>query len=155
MELEHVEEKVCAALSKLLEKDHYLLKKKANERSITHRLGIYLQEVFPEWDVDCEYNLDGDDPKRLERFIDELWYEYQRLGVALTDRELQQGTEDTTVFPDIIVHKRGTECNLLVIEAKKNPMTKRDKIRDRVKLSKYVEQFGYKHALFLKTWSRC
>lgn len=154
MELGHVEERVCAALSKLLEKDHYLLKKKANERSITHRLGIYLQEMFPEWHVDCEYNLDGDDTKRLEGFIDELLCEYERLGVALTDRELQQDTEDKTVYPDIIVHKRGKECNLLVIEAKKNQSTergnKRGEIRDRVKLSKYVEKFGYKHALFLK-----
>ncbi len=150
MERECVEERVCAALSKLLEKDHYLLEKDVNERSITHRLGIYLQEMFPEWHVDCEYNLDGDDPKRLEGFIDKLWREYERFDVALTDQELQQYKEDTTVSPDIIVHKRGTECNLLVIEAKKNHSAERDKIRDCVKLSEYVNQLGYKHALFLK-----
>ena len=123
MELEHVEERVCAALSKLLEKDHHLLKKDANERSITHRLGIYLQEMFPEWDVDCEYNLDGHKPKRT----------------------------NGRVFPDIIVHRRGTKCNLLVIEAKKTTSSESD-IYDLNKLCEFKEkeELRYKHALFIK-----
>ena len=116
-----VEEKVCKALSILFEKDCYLLKVDANERSITHRLGIYMQEEFPEWDVDCEYNRDGHKIKEL----------------------------DGRVFPDIIVHKRGTHCNLLVVEVKKNHTWSDDDDRDKLRKFREDERLGYKHALFL------
>jgi len=48
--------KVANAISCLLEIDSYLLEIDVNERTITHRLAMYLQEEFEDWDVDCEYN---------------------------------------------------------------------------------------------------
>lgn len=53
------------------------------------------------------------------------------------------------VYPDIIVHRRRTETNILVIELKKtsNPETK-DK--DLLKLAAYRRDLGYLHALFLR-----
>lgn len=65
---------------------------------------IYRNE-FPDFDVDCEYNRDGVAPKKIGH-----------LGLYPDDDD----TEAETVFPDIIVHRRGTEQNYLVIEAKKS-----------------------------------
>jgi hypothetical protein len=70
-----------------------------NERSITHHLAIYLQQEFDCWNVDVEYNRDDHDIKRL--------------------RDLRDVPSDA-VYPDIIVHRRGTNYdNFLVIEVKK------------------------------------
>ena len=133
---ERIEERVCKALLRLFEKDSYLLKVDANERSITHRLGLYLQEVFPGWDVDCEYNRDGHETKHLTNLY--------------ADVESDQDTEERDVLPDIIVHKRGTECNLLVVEVKKNTSSESADKRDSYKLCAFMKELGYKHALFLK-----
>ena len=122
MEDVDVNERVCKALSILFEKDSCLLKVDASEPSITHRLAIYLEKEFPGWHVDCEYNRDGHKIKKL------------------------QGR----VFPDIIVHKRGTCCNLLVVEVKKNETERDDRDRAKLRAFKEDERLGYEHALFLK-----
>ena len=104
MEFGELEAKVIEALDKLLELDHYLLNNNVNERSISHRLACHLGPLFSQWDVDCEYNRNHDDPKRLE---------IQRRDVRSDDLKA------TTVYPDIIVHQRNTDENLLVVEMKK------------------------------------
>jgi len=116
----------------LIEKDGYLLKVNANERSITHRLAIYLEVAFPEYDIDCEYNRDGLDPKKLIDFKKEI------------DSD---DTNGTTVFPDIIIHRRGKRDNFIVIEAKKT--SSRDNT-DKEKLVTYKEDLSYKHAYFVR-----
>ena len=99
---------VLSALRQLLSEDAYLLENDANERSISHRFGIYLQLQLPQWHVDCEYNRDGVEPKRI-RF----------LGLSPDDED----TEGRTVFPDIVAHIRDTRQNYLVIEIKKSTST--------------------------------
>ncbi len=64
MDRSEMRKRVVEALLKVGEKDKALLAVSANERSITHKLAEYLQTAFPEYNVDCEYNRDGDDPKR-------------------------------------------------------------------------------------------
>jgi hypothetical protein len=130
-----VEERVRAALDTLLEQDGFLLFADVNERSITHRLAMYLQSLFPEWNVDCEYNRDGHDPKELD------------LPVSGAN---EYDTDATTVYPDIIVHKRDSQNNLLVIEAKKSTSSRRDIQFDLVKLEQYRRQLRYEHALFVE-----
>ena len=92
------------SLRALLERDAYLLQHNLNERTITHRLALYMQQHLPDWDVDCEYNRNHDDPKTIP---------IERTSVTTDD------TNARTVFPDIIVHRRGTDENLLVLELKK------------------------------------
>ena len=75
------------ALETLFERDRYLLVVDANERTIAAHLAHYLQFQLPNWHVDCEYNRDGIEPKRLEHL------------------ELNPNSDDTdarTVFPDIV-----------------------------------------------------
>ena len=125
---------VVHALSELLVNDHDLLGIDANERSITFRFAMYLQRHFPDWTVDCEYNRDGIEPKRLGHL------------------ELYPDSEDDeakTVFPDVIVHRRGTKENHLVLEFKKSTSRVNRQI-DLRKLQGYKRQLGYEHALFVE-----
>lgn len=127
-------EAVARALSELLGNDNDLLGIDANERSITFRFAMYLQQHFPDWTVDCEYNRDGTDPKRLGHL------------------ELYPDSEDDeakTVFPDVVVHRRGTRNNYLVLEFKKST-SRIDRQIDLRKLRGYKQQLGYEHALFVE-----
>jgi hypothetical protein len=103
---EEVRAGVHRAIATLLAEDQYLLVNDVNERSITHKLADYLQREFPDTNVDCEYNKNHDDTKRL------------RLPPKTDIRS--DDLDAHTVFPDIIVHKRNTDENLLVIEVKKS-----------------------------------
>jgi hypothetical protein len=109
-----------------LREDRHLLEIHANERSMTHRVGIYLQQEFPGWNVDCEYNRQGagGDPK--------------------------QDADGSRRFPDVIVHRRGLDENLLVIEAKKNVEGQESAVgEDRDKLRSMITEFGYQYAYLL------
>jgi hypothetical protein len=103
-----VEEKIHHAMRCLIKNDRHLLSVEANERSLTHRLAVYLEQLFPEYHVDCEYNRSREVAKRLQSFPQ---------TVAGND------LEGTTVYPDIIIHHRGTDTNFLVIEAKKSSVS--------------------------------
>ena len=127
--------KVACALQRLLDVDPFLLVADANERSIAHRLGVHLNSVFEDWDVDCEYNRDGHEPKKL------------RLSDNCTNQSDQE--EGSRVYPDIIVHRRNSSDNLLVIEVKKST-SKISRDCDLEKLREYRSQLGYKHALFVE-----
>jgi len=129
----NVGEKVRRALVKLLEVDEFLLRVDANERSISHRLAQHIAAEFPDWNVDCEYNRDGHEPKRVR---------LEPITVESDD------TEGTTVYPDIIVHKRGEANNFLVLELKKTN-DRRGNNFDFQKLSAYQQQLAYQFAVFV------
>lgn len=131
---EKIERSLNEALDDLLEKDAYILRVDANERTISHRLAGYLEPHFDGWNVDCEYNRNHDDPKRLE---------------IPRRKVLNEDTHARTVFPDIIVHKRNTNENLLVIEIKKTTSQESDDF-DLHKLDAFKKQLGYKFAVFVK-----
>ncbi len=140
---EEVAERVDEALGRFLNNDQDLIHVDANERSITHKLGEHLQKVFPDWDVDCEYNRDGDQIKRLRREYECSQAKYKCLE--------PDDVEAKTVYPDIIVHRRCTSHNLLVIEAKKRCHPDSMSI-DEDKLKRFTSrcgQFGYRYGLLL------
>ena len=140
---EEVSERVDEALKQFLKNDRDLIHVDANERSITHKLGEHLQKVFPGWDVDCEYNRDGEQPKRLRSELEAKGAKHE--GLEPDD------TEAKTVYPDIIVHRRCTSHNLLVIEAKKRCHLDSTSI-DEHKLKRFTSrcgQFGYRYGLLL------
>ena len=116
--------------------DLYLIRHDVHECALTFRLGLYLQQLFSGWDVDCEFNRNcvvGNDPKRVH-------------GWRNGDRSMKN------IFPDIIIHRRGTECNLLVIEAKKKNAENQDKIDDTAKVGACIEEetLCYRYGLFLE-----
>ena len=117
---------VVDAIRTLLEKDGILLTTDANERTISAQLACYFKPAFPDWDVDVEYNRHGLDPKKI--------------GIG-------EATE--LVYPDIIVHRRRSTANLLVVEMKKGNSPEPDE-EDMKKLRAYVANFKYPNALFLR-----
>jgi hypothetical protein len=129
-----VKTSVQNALAKLLAQDSDLLQNDVNERSITHKLAEHLKGEFQDWHVDCEYNRNHDRVKRL-KFV-------KNRAIEIDD------TDGTSVFPDIIVHRRQTDENLLVIEVKKSTSPK-SKDFDLAKLQAFKEELGYTHALFI------
>ena len=110
----------------LFQNDGNLLSVNASEQAIAARFAGYLQGHFPGYNVDVEYNRMGDAPKT----------------VAWSDKPER-------VYPDIIVHRRRTNTNVLAIELKKtsNP---EGKANDLLKLAAYRRELGYLHALFLR-----
>ncbi len=129
-----MEQTLVKCLESLVHHDAFLLTNDVNERTISHRLGLYLQQALPEWHVDCEYNRNHDDPKMLD---------IQRR------RTISDDTQATTVFPDIIVHHRNTDDNKLVIEIKKTTSAESDEY-DLRKLHAFKNQLGYELAAFVK-----
>lgn len=109
MTREYIENHLNCAIDALFAVDGYLLSVDSSERSISHRLAVHLAKQFTDYDVDCEYNRDGFDVKRL-----------QLAQRPVNDNDI----EAVTAFPDIIVHRRGTnQHNLLVVKMKKGSST--------------------------------
>lgn len=141
------------ALADLVEKDTYLLKMDANERSLTHRLAIYLEEEIleeePGWNVDCEYNRDieaTETPYSKRLSLD---------GIPPPQDYISPYEDEnaTTVFPDIIVHKRGKSGdqngNLIVIEVKKDTSSVGPGYDIKKKLPAYLAQLKYQYAFHI------
>ena len=124
-------QRIYSAFFVLLEEDKHLLNINSNERSITHRFALYLEKEFPEYHVDCEYNREDFDKKKLLSW---------RKSIQSDDKEAQ------TVYPDIIIHQRATKNNLVVIEAKKSSNCNDDDIK---KLKAYKKDLKYKYAFFI------
>lgn len=156
MKQNEIVEKVKVAIEQLIAKDPWLLVNNLNERCITHKIATYLQEEFSDYDVDCEYNgniesLNG------SKMIYVLRQDLNRLK-RLTKKEKRKTKGEIlvrSVFPDIIVHKRGTnENNLCVIEVKKST-NKTPFDYDQIKLKAYTSSnegntLKYKLGVFIE-----
>ena len=129
MNRETIEKLVNKAIALLVENEPQLLDLNVTERALSHHLARYLGELVPEgFNVDCEYNRHSDVPKRLNL-----------PSRQAEDREIRA----TTVFPDIIVHKRDSDTdNLLVLEMKK-PGERLE--YDEAKLLAFRRELGYSH----------
>ena len=112
MNTELIESNLYSSIDQLIENDLFLLKYAVNERTIAHRLAIYLEHRFTGFHVDCEYNNDLDSENGRKK----VYYQ--------TDSSETNDLFEAGAFPDIIVHHRGLNGpnhNILVIEIKKNP----------------------------------
>lgn len=130
-QLNAVQSWVNEAIGILLKRDLFMLQANVNERSITHKLAEYLQGQLPEWTVDIEYNRDG--------------HESKTLNLPVKNDVQSNDVHARTVFPDIVVHHRNTNENLLVIEVKKSSNPEGGEW-DQRKLAEYKRQLGYLHA---------
>lgn len=131
------------AIAVLRERDPILLDKKfnINERTVTHRLAMYLAEIFSDWDVDCEYNRQYNDDSD----------EYIKKNIEIEDVKAELSLDDihaVTVFPDIIVHKRCTKQNLLAIEVKMKWKNSKQNF-DKVKAEAYKKRLNYKYSCYI------
>jgi len=108
VEQELVKEKIRKALRLFVEKDKRELLDAMDiyEPTISHRIAVYLENLFPKFHIDCEYNKHLGHDKEIS-----------------TDKKIVDQTTGGTVKirPDIIIHKeRGSDMNNLVMsEVKK------------------------------------
>lgn len=124
---DEIKRKIQISLGLLYKNDSFLLEESVHERSVTHKLAEYLQQQFLDWHVDCEYNKHGISSKKLPRDCEDVHKEF--------------------VFPDIVIHHRNSDDNLVVIEAKPS---KSDIVNDcdNIKLIEFTKQNGeYKYLL--------
>lgn len=129
MELTELKHKIDLALNELYSRDSFLLNQNLSEWSIAHRLAVYLEDIIPGWNVDCEYNRQGQ------------------------DADAKKMLDDKKVRPDIIIHRRGlleSEHNLLAVEIKKNNTeSDDDKVCEYTKAPTDHRKFQYKYGLSL------
>ncbi|WP_447761264.1 hypothetical protein [Sphingopyxis panaciterrae] len=123
---------IATAIDALYAEEGDIIAFDIGERTLSSCLAWLLKPHFPDHRVHVEFNRGGYDPKDIE----------------LPDAEGEPTT--CRVFPDIVVHRPGTnEHNLLVIEMKKstNRMSDAD---DVYKLDRLKEKYHYAHALFVR-----
>lgn len=102
MELKEVIDKVNEALDSFYARDAELVKLRVQERSIAHKFAEYLGPLFPNHDIDCEYDKHGKYKKELEHI-----------------EECSKEKATNLILPDIVIHKRGHDRdNLVVFEIK-------------------------------------
>lgn len=121
-----VEERLKIAIARVIECDSFLLEDCTGERSIAHRLAVYLEHEFSGWHVDCEFNRQGEEGDRCTKRVS--------TSPDLLESRPDQGSVDVT--PDIIIHWRRKPRNLLAIEVK--PSGSVNIPKDREKLRKYL-----------------
>lgn len=141
MEKELVHTLIKKSVEDLYKYDSYILSNhyNINERTVTHRLAIYLENQFSKFGfhVDVEYNRMREDYRNQ----DELG---NLLGKKLNWEETGEGS--SFVYPDIIVHKRDTDANLLEIEVKMGWKNYKKEF-DYDKINKYMNQLGYQYGV--------
>lgn len=135
MEFEKLKSKIQKAIGMLLKNDLFLLEIKAHERSVAHKLAEYLQQEFSEYHVDCEYNRDENLSKRLN---------------GIFECKNNQNNSSDLVYPDIIIHRRNTNDNLLVIEIKTSNNSEECDFKKLELFTDLSEKFKYQFGLFLK-----
>ncbi len=138
---EEINQKVNVAIGVLFKNDAFLLENDVNERSVSHKLAEYLQKQFPDWNVDCEYN-------RMKNQNNDEEYITKKLKLSIEDIK-SDDAHAKTVYPDIIIHKRGTEHNLLVIEIKRYSNNS-SKEFDFQKLKAFTSELEYALGLYIE-----
>ncbi|MBK5652653.1 MULTISPECIES: hypothetical protein [Bradyrhizobium] len=96
--------KVIAAVEEFYAQETLLLERDLGERTLTHRLAVYVERQFAGWQVDCNYDRLGERTLRLPRG-----------SGSSTDDHLGK-----SIYPDIVVHQRDIPNNLLAIELRKD-----------------------------------
>lgn len=148
---QEIKDSLNKALDWLYDNDHHLLNNSAHERSIAHCLAVHLKELFHEYDVDVEYDLDAEKTKgniggKLKKEIEILESELEKVKILIkysSDESIKEYSDvliPKSVYPDIIIHKRQTnQDNLLIIEIKKSLNNNSKAIHlDKIKLQKYT-----------------
>lgn len=117
---------VAEAFRLVYKNDKFLIENGLCERCIMFRFAHYLADLYPDYDVDCEYNRHKYDIKRI-------------IG-------------GDNIFPDIIIHKRGTDSeNFAVIELKNETnISDEGRKTDKTKLQALTKSYnnGEKDSLY-------
>lgn len=89
---------VAEAFRLVYKNDKFLIEKGLCERCIMFRFAHYLADLYPDYDVDCEYNRHKNNIKKINA--------------------------NTPAFPDVIMHTRGIDDNNFAVIELKNKTNK-------------------------------
>lgn len=137
--LKDIKEKIRTCVRKLYEDDAILFERNNGkglcERCLVFRLGIYLQEIFQNYFVDCDFN------------------SAQVSGRAETGKPINN-TDGTTTkrFVDIILHKRTFDQNndFICFEIKKwNSRNSQASEKDQNNLKVLTREYGYHYGFHM------
>lgn len=125
LDLNCMKDKVREATNRFVEHDPDLLGLNAHEQAMSHRIGLYLEELFSSEErlkVDCEYNKHLDGPKKIN--LNDLDLGACRSCDCHACKKIVEGSVDEILEknfrPDIVLHSRGNDTrNLIAIEIKK------------------------------------
>lgn len=125
-EFKTLQSNIAKAFDSVYKNDKFLIENELCERCIMFRFAQYLADLYPDYDVDCEYNRHKGNVKKI--------------------------IEDKNIFPDIIIHKRGTDSeNFAVIELKNETNISDDgRKTDKTKLQALTKSYnnGEKDSLY-------
>lgn len=129
MDENKLEKIVREAINMLFARDTTLMTQENSEWAIAHRLAVYLEQMLPSWNIDCEYNRQDHKTDHVKRSAD-----------------------GDIVRPDIIVHHRirsELDHNLLAIELKKKNISQDDltKLADYTSPPIGKRKFQYQYGL--------
>jgi len=127
------------AINQVFENDINLIERGLNELNFNSLLTKYLRPLYDKFDVDNEYN--GDQLKVNDRKALDI-AKRRMVEIGISPKE----TENYRLTPDIIVHKRNTnDNNLLVLEVKKDTNSKKNKEFDLLKLEHLTVDYLENH----------
>lgn len=89
---------VAEAFRLVYKNDKFLIENELCERCIMFRFAQYLADLYPDYDVDCEYNRHKNNIKKINA--------------------------NTPAFPDVIMHTRGIDDNNFAVIELKNKTNK-------------------------------
>ena len=114
MEIPVIVEKIKTGTSEFIQDQHELMERNLGEPLLSGKLFGYFEPLFPEFNVDPEYNGDIDKPN------DRKALDIARNRIEDVKKEVNDKNK-YYLKPDIIIHIRGTnKNNLAVIEVKKD-----------------------------------
>ena len=114
-----------------------------HEVALCHRLAVHLEksEKFDGYLIDCDYNRSGINVKRSERNV---------------KKHPREKVKNCGFRPDIIVHKRGSDDdNLIMIEAKKASATRPQKKEAKKRLRRHAKAYNYCYAFYVEFPKKC
>ena len=141
------------AKNKFLKEEKEIIEINVNERTLSARLMFHLQTILLEdklyrekyktYSVDCKYN-------RMNEYKIKALKRYENFEIDDNSDKIRK------IFPDIILHKRKEEDNLIVIEMKKstsNNIDCKEKDRERLKIMTNLNDpnnFNYTLGVYFK-----
>jgi hypothetical protein len=147
----NIKEVISKSLDKLYLNDSLLLNPKydLNERSVSHKLAEYLNQVIKEkkheYDVDIEYN-------RMAVNYDNKLIDFGNIVSKSINYEMHPDKE-RYVYPDIVIHKRNENINICIFEIK---MSWKNNLKqlDYDKIDAYMEQLNYKYGAYIEIYPK-
>lgn len=126
MQEEILEKNINIALELVYRVDNYLIEHNAHEQTISSRFALHLQHLFPEWNVDVEYNRQG------ENF------------------DSKADSIGNNRKPDVIIHKRGSAGPNLAIFLIKCEWNTKDRQADKQVLNSLKNKHRYQYAFLVE-----